>query len=174
MNILITGASRGLGAALARCFAARNADRILLTSANENRLNELVTRLKTEYPLAEVSGMPADLTDEQDATSLVSWIGEHGDALDILINNAGYLVNRGFGDTDTATAERIFRVNYFAPAFLIRSLTGLLARSEHGACREHRQYGRVPGQCEISRALALQRFESGIGRAHRMPGCRIP
>ncbi len=131
MNILITGASRGLGAALAADFAAKTKGNIILASRNENRLNELKNTIETKNPDTLVLVRAVDLTSEDDLDQFISWVRQQIPSLDILVNNAGLLMNEPFGDMEKMKAEAIFRINYFAPAMLIRGVDSLLRKADH-------------------------------------------
>ncbi len=131
MNILITGAAHGLGAGMAAHFATSVSGTIILTSRDEKALTGLKNHLQDQNPDSRILIRKADLTLENETNDLVSWVTERIDSLDILINNAGQLVNLPFDITDDRDAERIFRVNYFAPARLIRGFEPLLEKAGH-------------------------------------------
>ncbi len=130
MNILITGASRGIGAALAARFCTLKGSRILITARDQNRLNGLKNRLESDFPETEILVRAADLTEEAGLTGLTEWVGRTLSSLDILINNAGRLTNRSFQETSAGEALKMFSVNYFAPARLIRELAAPLEMAD--------------------------------------------
>ncbi len=130
MNVLITGAGKGLGAALAACFASNAPIRIFLTSRNKNSLNALKNNLKTKFPMAEVVIIACDLTSSDDLDALADCLHSSVTTLDIVINNAGMLVNKPFDQFDISLAEEVFRVNYFAPAALIKKVSSLLEAAD--------------------------------------------
>jgi short-subunit dehydrogenase len=130
MNCIITGASRGIGAALARELARKNVSRILIASRNESSLNSLKNSLNEQYPDTDVLVLPVDLSSDKDTGRLVVFAAEHMDRLDLLINNAGAMVKKPFDQSLSVDIESVFRVNYFAPSLLISRLMPLLLRSE--------------------------------------------
>jgi len=113
---LVTGASRGIGAAVARRFAELGAD-VALTARNGEAIEALAKRL------GELGGravpIVADLTDRDSLTALMSRVGDEFGGLDILVNNAGVL-------PEASRAERLgwdawdatLGLNLSAPWFL--------------------------------------------------------
>jgi short-subunit dehydrogenase len=112
-RVLITGASRGIGRALATQFAAAGA-RVALVARSEAPLKELADRLGgTAYP--------ADLCDPDQLAGLIGRVEADG-PVDVLVNNAG--VDRaGFiHEISAADVETLYRLNLIAPVELCRQL----------------------------------------------------
>ena len=117
-HVLITGASGGLGSAMAKLLAEKGA-RLVLTSRSETALNELISKLPEKENAVAVT---ADLSKPGEAARLtqaaVSALGH----IDVLINNAGVGY---FALMEEATEENIrhlFEVNTLSPLVLIKSL----------------------------------------------------
>lgn len=123
MNILITGAGRGIGYECVRQLAANSNYNIIAVSRSIAALEALA--------LPNVHAISADITHAENMASLVSTIvGRYG-KIDVLINNAGLLVNKAFTDFSIDDARRIFEVNFFAPAQLIQALTPYIKPGGH-------------------------------------------
>ncbi len=123
MHIAITGASSGIGEALAREFAAAG-DSITLVARREKVLKELASTLKTPTFVAGVDlSKPAGITD---------WISEAESRLgpiDVLINNAGSQILARTEEVEPAASDAIFQLNLLTPVRLTRVLLpGMLAR----------------------------------------------
>lgn len=119
--VLITGASAGIGEALARQLAQRFPGiRLVLTGRREERLGAIATIC--EKAGAEVLTLPADLTDQAQVTALTAKALAHFGRVDVLVNNAGYGQMGPLELIPQEAVERQFAVNVFAPIALIRAL----------------------------------------------------
>ncbi|MBL6720676.1 MAG: SDR family oxidoreductase [Planctomycetes bacterium] len=97
---LVTGASMGIGAELARVLAERGHD-LVLTARSEDLLRELSSEL--EVLGARTHVLPLDLAAEGAVAVLVAWLHEQGLEVDVLVNNAGFGTH---GPTLEAPSER--------------------------------------------------------------------
>ena len=88
-NVIITGTSSGIGFELVKLFSEKNHN-VLAISRNNNALRTL--------NLAGVMPIDLDLTESEDYNSLDKYLSSFKN-IDILINNAGYLVNKPFEET---------------------------------------------------------------------------
>ena len=96
-SVLITGASQGIGAGLARAFAAEGCP-VHLTARNVEKLEALKAEIEAEHPGASVALIPCDLTAGGAAAELAATVGD----VDILINNAGVIPSGSLFDIDEA------------------------------------------------------------------------
>ncbi len=119
-TILITGASAGIGAALARVYAEKGWD-LILTARRETALTTLGEDVwKTHGVTATV--IPADLADPDAPARLVQDIAARGLIVDGLINNAGFSRTTGFLHTDPLQHAAMIQVMLSAPVALSRLL----------------------------------------------------
>ncbi|SEN08251.1 gluconate 5-dehydrogenase [Sphingomonas gellani] len=114
-SAVVTGASGGLGFAIARGLALAGAD-VRVHGRDPIRTAEAVARIVAEGGRA--TAMIADLEDEQALTDTVATIGP----LDILVNNAGRRDRRPLADLTRADVRRMLEVNLVAPFDLVRLL----------------------------------------------------
>jgi len=123
MHVAITGASSGIGAALARELAGRG-DAITLVARRRPLLDELAAGLGTRAHIA--------VADLADVARCAEWIAGAEAALgpiDVLVNNAGSTLVRRFLDTTSDDADRLLRLDLVAPLRLTRAvLPGMVAR----------------------------------------------
>jgi 7-alpha-hydroxysteroid dehydrogenase len=127
---LISGASRGIGAATAIEFARAGADLVLVARGKED-LERVATTVRGLGRAALV--IPADLGDASGASGLIdAAVAEHG-RLDALVNNAGGAAPMPFLETTTEQLEAAFRFNVSAPFELIRRATPHLLASPRGS-----------------------------------------
>jgi len=121
-RVLITGASRGIGEALARSFASKGAH-VALVARSEGAIEELATELRG-------TAHAADLAEPGQVSGLIARVEAEAGPVDVLVNNAGIAPTSGaIQDWTPEDLERIFRVNLLAAAELCRQvLPGMLQR----------------------------------------------
>nr|WP_314438155.1 SDR family oxidoreductase [uncultured Brevundimonas sp.] len=119
-TVLITGASAGIGAALARTYAAQGWN-LILTARREGPLQALADELTTAHPVT-ATVICADLSDPTAPERLVSAIDARGLTVDGLVNNAGFSRVTGFLDTDLSAHRAMIQVMLTAPIELSRLL----------------------------------------------------
>jgi short-subunit dehydrogenase len=113
-RILLTGASSGIGAALAFELAKEGANLVLL-ARRENRLQEVVERIRNKFGnTPKITAVIGDITDSEIRRLAVQTAIEQLDGFDILINNAGVGATALVESTTDETLRRIFEVNFFA------------------------------------------------------------
>jgi short-subunit dehydrogenase len=125
-RILITGASSGIGRALAEQAAGAGA-RVALVSRSADKLNELAAQLTGALAI------PADVTSETDRRHLLDVVVGRWGGLDVLINNAGVGSFGNFADCSEAILRNVMELNFFAPAELIRLAIPILTRGQRPA-----------------------------------------
>ncbi len=120
-HVLVTGASRGIGEAIAREFAAAGS-RVTLVARSADALASLAEELRG-------TAVPADLLDRRARRGLVARVEEEAGPVDVLVNNAGVAEVGDFLTIDADTMERLFTLNDIAPAELCRQvLPGMIER----------------------------------------------
>ena len=115
---LITGASSGIGAALAEELAAGNAN-LVLTARRKDRLEELSRKLSATYKV-QTEVLAADLADPKAPEEIFAFTREKGIEIDLLINNAGFGL---YGELPSADQQRLLdmvQVNCRAVVHLTR------------------------------------------------------
>ena len=109
--VLVTGASSGIGEALARVLAGRGA-RVALVARRENLLKEIVASITAAG--GEAIAIPCDVTDRPAFEAAVEKTITHYGSLDVLINNAGRGQHAYIEDTPQQQIEQIFALNVFS------------------------------------------------------------
>lgn len=118
MNILITGASSGIGFATALKFAENPNNTIIALARNDALLQKLVN---------EANDLPGKLTtltfdlESKDMAAVAAAVSDLG-SINILINNAAILINKKFEEISDEEWERIYSVNLFGQVRLVRTL----------------------------------------------------
>lgn len=116
-NILLTGASRGIGRCLAEKLAALSV-KLTLVARSQDALNDLAGKLNTDGTRA--FAVAADLTVPGERERVIGEAVDKMGGLDVLINNAGVASFGHFATSTEAVLRTIMEVNFFAPAELIR------------------------------------------------------
>lgn len=124
-RILLTGASSGIGCALATALAQRGA-RLLLTARREDKLRSLVVSLDAAGVEHLPQVHPGDITDPRTRNDLVHAAERQLGGLDGLVNCAGVGAVGAFEDAEPDRARQVFELNFFAPLELTRISLPLL------------------------------------------------
>lgn len=123
MNIIITGASRGIGYELVKLLSADTNNTILAISRNAQKLDQLKKECISLDPASKVIPIPCDLNDKKAVDNLLSEIKKHVKTIHVLINNAGAIVNKPFSEISVEDLEYVYRVNVFS---VVRMIQGVL------------------------------------------------
>jgi short-subunit dehydrogenase len=118
-TVLVTGASSGIGAALARVLAARG-DTVALVARRMDRLDAVLADCRATSPESE--RWTGDLSDASAAATLALAIWDHYDGIDVVINNAGAPMRRHASQLTMAEVERTMTLNYFSPVAITLAL----------------------------------------------------
>jgi short-subunit dehydrogenase len=131
-NVLITGASAGIGREFARQLATR-ARTLVLVARREQRLNELHDELRNRNAQLNVQVRVVDLCDKSQIDELVRWLAQNKIDIDFLINNAGLGDYGSVATSDIERDNRIIQVNIAALTFLTRQLLPRMIERKRGA-----------------------------------------
>ena len=121
-NVVITGCSRGIGLELARLISD-NGHKVLAISRNP----EPVLALENK----NISAFSFDLADETSCTQLKTFVQTEWDSVDILINNAGSLINKPFTETSVEEFISVYDVNVFGVVRVIQTLIPFMTKKGH-------------------------------------------
>lgn len=125
---LVTGASSGLGSAIARAFAAEGA-RLVLTARNADRLQHTAAELPAA---AQAMPIPCDISQTAAVEGMVSQAIARFGRIDILVNNAGIGMIAPFELTRADDAYRLFATNFFGATHCIRAVLPHMKRQHSG------------------------------------------
>jgi 3-oxoacyl-[acyl-carrier protein] reductase len=121
-NIIITGTSRGIGFELVKLFASAGHN-VLALSRNEIPIKNLNLR--------KVESFSFDLNDIEAYDKVQEFIKEEWKQVDVLINNAGSLINKPFAETTINDFKSVYRTNVFGVAELTRIVVPFMKKDSH-------------------------------------------
>jgi 3-oxoacyl-[acyl-carrier protein] reductase len=127
---LVTGASRGIGRAVARALAARGAA-VALVARDAARLAEVVGEIQAAGGRA--LALPADLADDAALARLIPRVMEQFGKLTLLVNNAGIGIYGPFEKVENEVWDRVMRLNARAPFILCREAIAPMRAAGGGA-----------------------------------------
>lgn len=124
MNIVITGAGKGIGLATVKQLSTNKENVIIAISRKIEHLLALQKQYKNVIPIQ------FDLINENIVSTLLPKIKSHISHINILINNAGSIINKGFESITATELEDVYKTNVFAPFYLTQQLLPLIQQSQ--------------------------------------------
>ncbi|WP_044403239.1 SDR family oxidoreductase [Lacinutrix sp. Hel_I_90] len=121
-NIIITGTSRGIGLELVHLFANQGHN-VLALSRNEQKVSNL--------HFDNIESFSFDLSELDDYKKVEDFIKTEWKHVDILINNAGTLLNKPFAETTMADFDAVYKTNVFGVAEMTRCVLPFMKRESH-------------------------------------------
>ena len=123
MNIVVTGASKGIGKAIVFAFAKdKTPHRFFICARNESCLKTLKHEVEAEYPQHEVNIFSCDMADKNDVQAFAVFIQDKIHAADVLINNAGIYFPGSCYNEEDGVLEKMLEVNLLSAYRLTRAL----------------------------------------------------
>ncbi len=148
MNIIITGASRGLGYSLAESFA-KEGHHLYLTARNEFSLYHALESLMGRFPDQQIKAKAFDLSSKEGAIGFGNWVLDQQADVDILINNAGNFIPGSIYNEPDGTLEKMLDINLWSAYRLTRTLLPAMMK---------RKSGHIFNLCSIA---ALEAYPNG-------------
>ncbi|WP_207569087.1 SDR family oxidoreductase [Mycobacterium decipiens] len=130
-KILITGASSGLGAGMARAFAGKGRD-LALCARRTDRLEELKTELSQRYPAIKIAVAELDVNDAEQVPKVFAVLGDELGGLDRVIVNAGIGKGARLGSGKLWANKATIETNLVAALVQIETALDMFARSGSG------------------------------------------
>ncbi len=131
MNIIITGASRGIGKAIAEAFAAEG-HTLFLCARNEIKLYDTVASLQTRFPSAVIKAKSADLGKKESVIAFADWLLAQGAVPAVLVNNAGSFMPGSVYNEDEGLLEKMIETNLYSAYHLTRKLLPAMMAQKAG------------------------------------------
>lgn len=121
-KVIITGTSRGIGLELVKIFSAAGHE-VLALSRNEQPVKDL--------GLEKVKTFSFDITKEKHLKEVQQYLEKEWKTVDILIHNAGAIINKPFEDISSEEFEEVYKINVFGVAALTRKMLPLMKNDGH-------------------------------------------
>ena len=121
-NVVITGTSRGIGFELAQQFA-NNGHQVLAISRNSKPLSDINHK--------NITTLSVDISKTSDFNKVTDFINTNWNHVDVLINNAGKLINKAFTELTSEDFLEVYKVNVFAVAELTKLLIPKMTKGAH-------------------------------------------
>jgi short-subunit dehydrogenase len=133
MNIVITGASKGLGKAIAIAFAGDGQqNNLFLCARTADTLESTAGELRSAYPGVNVHAKTCDVADKKQLKAFASWVESIAGRVDILVNNAGvYIPGNAHGEDDGAL-ESLMEINLYSAYHLTRLFLPQMIKAKAG------------------------------------------
>ena len=128
LNILITGASGGIGTSLSKAFSRTKANLFLLGSSEEK-----IAKLRDEIPLKEnIKYFSLDLSERQNVSSFCDSIIEEFGGISVVINNAGVTYDNLFIRMSDSSWDKVFAINLDASMIICRKFIRGMIKNKWG------------------------------------------
>jgi short-subunit dehydrogenase len=131
MNIVITGASKGIGKAIAEKFAA-NGYSLFLCARTQSELSETADAIAQKFPGINVEYRACDVSKKSELKTFADWIQSKTEAVDVLINNAGSFVPGQVHEEEDGTIEYLMETNLYSAYYLSRYLLPPMMKKRSG------------------------------------------
>ncbi len=131
MNVIITGATKGMGRAIAEQFAAAGYN-IVACARTEKDLQEMENDFSSRFAGITVTVKAVDSGDTEQVKEFGRWIIDSKIAPDILVNNAGYFVPGSIYNEAEGTIEKMMQVNVYGAYHLSRTLLPAMMEKKQG------------------------------------------
>ncbi len=129
MNVIVTGASSGIGYETVKALAKTGENNIIAIARRKDLLNKLVKEC-TAFQSSKVYSLPFDLNSD-DYSEITSLIKEKFHSIDILLNNAGILKSKPFQELTKSDCENLFNTNFYNTVKLIQTCLPMFNSPSH-------------------------------------------
>ena len=148
MNVVITGASKGIGKAIAAGFAAEGAN-LFLCARNELTLYNTVAELQVKNSNSTINAQVADISTKEGAENFGQWILSKSVPIDVLINNAGHFMPGSVYNEEEGLLQKMIDTNLYSAYHLTRKLLPAMIE---------RRQGHIFNMCSVA---SLQAYHNG-------------
>ncbi|HET6224861.1 MAG TPA: SDR family oxidoreductase [Bacteroidia bacterium] len=149
-NIVITGTSRGIGYELVKQFCKEDDYTIFALSRKGDQLNALVKECQSINSTCKVTPIVCDLSNDQSLEAGIKNILKTVSSIDLLVNNAGAILNKPFSAIKRAEMEYVYNVNVFSVMRLIQELLPYMVGKQRSHIVNISSIGGVQGSVKFA------------------------
>lgn len=131
MNAIITGATKGIGLAIANIFAENSMD-LLINSRSQSDLNALKEQLLSKYPMIKVYTFAGDLSDKGTTLALGDYCLKSLKSIDVLVNNAGIFIPGETHKEESGSLEKMIETNLYSAYYLSQKVIPKMISQKSG------------------------------------------
>ncbi|MFT3846398.1 MAG: SDR family oxidoreductase [Lacibacter sp.] len=153
MNVVITGASRGIGKAIAEIFAA-NGHNLYICSKNETALFVTMKELQLKYPGLKIKAKTRDLSKKEEVENFGQWLLDNSISIDVLVNNAGNFLPGSVYNEEEGVLEEMMAINLYSAYYLTRKVLPQMMKQS----MLHGSRGHIFNMCSIA---SLHAYSNG-------------
>ncbi len=163
MFVIVTGASKGIGLEIVKQLSVRKNTTILAISRNKT----LLAGLKKQKPDTIIT-LAGDISQTATLNKITGLVKKKKLAVDILINNAGALVNKPFQKINSKELHTVYSTNVFAPFLLIQKLMPFMGKKSGSHIVNISSMGGVQGSAKFA---GLSAYSSSKGALSILTEC---
>ncbi len=131
MNVIITGATKGIGKAIAEIMLSEGHN-IAICARNESHVSKCIKRWQKAYPQRNIIGFPCDMGVKSDIDSFFDHIMEEMKEIDVLVNNAGLFIPGEIVNEEEGALEQMININLYSAYRLTRHIVPYMIRNGRG------------------------------------------
>lgn len=129
--IVVTGATKGIGRAIAERFAEAGFD-VALCARNPGELEKLKADFITRFPAVKTYTMPTDMADKKQVETFAKFVKQLAQPVDVLVNNAGYFVPGSIATEKEGSLEDMMNANLYSAYYMTRGLVDQMIAQKSG------------------------------------------
>jgi len=132
MKIIITGATKGIGRAIAEAFAKHGATNIAINARTEADLEQFKADFAKAYPNVKVLSKATDMRNKAEVLAFADYIKTQWGTIDVLVNNAGVFIPGELSKEEDGVLEQMIETNLYSAYHLSRALLPLMHAHKKG------------------------------------------
>jgi short-subunit dehydrogenase len=149
MNAVITGATRGIGKAIAEKFASEGFN-VAVCSRTKKDLDTLYDELHQKFPDVEIITQQCDVSEKKQLKSFADLILSEWNEVEVLVNNAGIFISGKIHKEKSGSLEKIMKTNFYSAYFLTQFLVKSMIKE---------QRGHIFNNCSVA---SIRPYEQGV------------